>query len=136
MRSPRSIVALLPLLALPFAPLMHQQPDDRAIKSVHLFHMPESVTEAELVNAMQQMNTVVAEIGYPDAGYRLWKAETEDPAYGYYWEGVWPSAEVYRSVHDDPRYREVANDAFSELQPLLEPVETYIRYGEVSGTGP
>ena len=46
----------------------------------------------------------MAELGYPDARYRLWKAETEDPAYGYYQEGVWPSAEAYRSVHDDPRF--------------------------------
>ena len=132
MHSPRSVIALVPLLVLPLA-FLQPRSDEPALKSVHLFDMPAGVTEAELLEAIRQVNSVVTELGYRDAGYKLWRAQTEDPAYGYYWEGLWPSAEAYRSIHDHPRYRE-AIDAFTDLYPLIEPVQTYVRYVEVSGT--
>lgn len=134
MRSPRSVIALVPLLVLPFA-FLQPRSDEPAVKSVHLFDMPAGVTEAELVEAIRQVNSVVTELGYRHAGYKLWRAQTEDPAYGYYWEGLWPSAEAYQSIHDHPRYQE-AIDAFTDLYPLIEPVQTYVRYVEVSDTGP
>jgi hypothetical protein len=49
-----------------------------ATRSIHLFDMPEGVTEAEWSAALAEMNGVAAELGYPGAGYYMYKTENAD----------------------------------------------------------
>jgi uncharacterized protein (TIGR02246 family) len=102
-----------------------------ATRSIHLFDMPEGVTEADWSAALAEMNGVVAELGYPGAGYYMYKtqsAETKD--YRYYYEGVWPSAEAYTKIHEDPAYVAAA-DKFLPMYDKIKPLQIYRRMSRV-----
>lgn len=120
-----------PVLALRPAPEASPGPE---LRSVHLLTLPEDLTEDEIVEVIRPINEAIAALGYTGAGYRLWKARTEDAAYQYIWEGVWPGGAAYEAIHAAPEYRE-ATEAAMQIMPKLEGRHTYIRMVEVGGTG-
>lgn len=96
-------------------------------KSIHLFDLPTDVTEAEWAAALKDMNAVIAGMGYPNAGYHLYKTEAEDTdKYRYYFEGVWPSAEAYTKIHEDPAFI-AASEKSGALYDKIKKVEIYRR---------
>lgn len=100
-------------------------------KSIHLFDLPEGVTEAEWSAALAEMNGVVAELGYPGAGYYLYKTENADTKdYRYYFEGVWPSAEAYAKIHEDPAWI-AASEKLGPMYDKIRAVEIYRRMNRV-----
>jgi uncharacterized protein (TIGR02246 family) len=102
-----------------------------ASKSIHLFDLPADMTEAEWSAALKDMNSAIAKMGYPDAGYFLYK--TEDPGtndYRYYFEGVWPSAGAYAKIHEDPAYL-AASEKLGPLYDKIKAVEIYRRGSRV-----
>lgn len=102
-----------------------------ALKSHHLLNLPASVTEAELAGALGAMNAAIAEAGYPDAGYRLWKVTGEQAGdYAYLWEGNWPNQEAYDIIHSHPAYIAAGERWDSAFVPLME-VQVYNRYVEI-----
>ena len=54
-----------------------QDPSTTQLKSIHLFDLPEGVTEAELAAVLEKSNTMIKQLGYKDAGYFLYKVEGE-----------------------------------------------------------
>ena len=106
-------------------------PSVPADKSVHLFDLPADVTEADWSAALTGINGVIAELGYPGAGYYMYKttnADTKD--YRYYFEGVWPSAEAYTKIHEDPAYVAAA-DKFGAMYDKIKPLQIYRRMSRV-----
>ncbi|HMO40476.1 MAG TPA: DUF4440 domain-containing protein [Saprospiraceae bacterium] len=102
-------------------------PAPAATRSIHLLDMPAGVTEAELSAALKDMNSVIAELGYPGAGYYMYKTESADAKnYRYYFEGVWPSAEAYAKIHEDPTWKAAA-EKFDPLYDKIKAVEIYRR---------
>ena len=102
------------------------------LKSIHLFDMPEGVTEAELAAVLEKMNTSIKQLGYKDAGYFLYKVEGEGPEkYHYFFEGIWPSAEAYKKIHEDKMYMESDKKA-SELIKKIQAVELYRRLKRIN----
>ncbi len=102
-----------------------------ATRSIHLFDMPEGVTEADWSAALAEMNGVAAELGYPGAGYYMYKTENADTKdYRYYFEGVWPSEEAYKKIHEAPAWI-AASEKFNPMYDKIRAVEIYRRMNRV-----
>ena len=102
-----------------------------ALKSHHLFNLPDGTTESDILTAFREVNSAVAEAGYPDAGYRLWKVTGEQAGeYTYIWEGSWPNQEAYRNIHDHPAWLAAIGSNEAVLGVIAE-VQVYNRFLEV-----
>lgn len=100
-------------------------------KSIHLFDLPAGMTEAEWSAALSEMNGVIADIGYPGAGYYMYKTEdTGTKDYRYYFEGMWPSAEAYAKIHEAPAFV-AASEKLGTLYDKIKAVEIYRRVSRV-----
>lgn len=96
-----------------------------ASRSIHLFDLPASISEGEWLAALKEMNGVIEGLGYPGAGYYLYKTENADSKdYRYYFEGIWPSAEAYTKIHNDPAYIAVS-EKHMPLYNKIKEVEIY-----------
>lgn len=115
-----------------FGTLVQAQTSSTAqMKSIHLFDMPEGVTEAELSAVLKEMNTTIERLGYKDTGYFLYKVEGEgSEKYSYFFEGVWPNAEAYKKIHEDKMYKESNTRASVLIKKILE-AELYLRLKRV-----
>ena len=103
-----------------------------ALKSHHLLNLPASVTEADLAAALGAMNAAVAEAGYPQAGYRLWKVTGEQAGdFAYLWEGNWPNQEAYDIIHSHPAWEAAGERLGSFFESVME-AQVYNRYVEIS----
>lgn len=98
-------------------------------KSLHLLDMPEGVTEAELSAVLAELNQVIANMGYDGAGYYLYKTEDAED-YRYFFEGVWPNAEAYAKIHEDPAWI-AASEKLGPLYAKIKAVEIYRRMQRV-----
>jgi uncharacterized protein (TIGR02246 family) len=106
-------------------------PAPAATRSLHLFDMPAGVTEAEWSAALKEMNSAIAELGYPGAGYYMYKTENADTKdYRYFFEGVWPSEEAYAKIHKDPTWKAVS-EKFDPMYAKIKAVEIYRRMNRV-----
>lgn len=83
----------------------------------------------ELRNSVQEINSVIDEIGYPDAGYDIWINQDEDAESRFLHVGNWPSQEIYNTIHNDQRYIDANNaihDKFGE--PDIIQYDRYKRF--------
>lgn len=106
-------------------------PAPAATRSIHLFDLPEGVTEAEWSAALAELNSLVKDLGYPGAGYHMYKTENPDiKDYRYFFEGVWPSEEAYTKIHEDPSWK-AASEKFGPMYDKIKAVEIYRRMNRV-----
>lgn len=77
-------------------------------------------TEAGLLKVIQEVNTVISDsLGYPGAGYTLWKIQKDTIAHlRYLIQGSWPDSLAYRAIHDDPRFEAAWGKHESVTDPL------------------
>jgi hypothetical protein len=91
-------------------------------KSIHLFNLPEGVSEEQFVNSISEVNSAITEIGYPGVGYHVYKVESDTVLeYRYFMEGLWPDPETYKTIHDNEKWikaidknREMLENVFQE----------------------
>ena len=76
-------------------------------KSVSTYAEFEPVTESELKASLDEINNVIAEIGYPGAGYTLWRIENPDIEEKFMVEGNWPDHAAYDVIHQNESYTKV-----------------------------
>ena len=127
----RTFVVPACLAALLVAGVAATIPASPALKSHHLINLPASITEADVVEAFHDINAIIAEAGYPEAGYRLWKVTGEQTGeYTYLWEGNWPSQAAYDSIHAIPAYTETGG-RHQSLWDALVADQVYNRYVEI-----
>lgn len=94
-------------------------------KSIHIFDMPDGVTEAEWSAAIKEINAVIAKIGYPNAGYAFYKVKDDSvKTYRYYFEGVWPDGDDYKKIHENPEWVK-ASEKLDPLYAKIKAVEMY-----------
>ena len=116
-------------------------PLEGALRSVNLFDLPESVSEAEFVDAFRELNEVVSSTGHVDAGYSLYRitqAQVGDtPPIGkdYLLIGHWASQSVYDEIHESPAYV-AAGEKLGPMFDALEGSRQYSRYEQLSVGGP
>jgi hypothetical protein len=106
-----------------------------ALKSHHLFNLPEGVSEREMAEALREMNRAIADSGHPNAGYRLWKVTGEQAGeYSYLWEGIWPNQATYDAIHESETWQKME----VRLGPFFEKImekQIYNRFIEIATNG-
>lgn len=100
-------------------------------KSIHIFDMPDGLTEAQWSDSIKEFNTVIADMGYPGSGYAFYKtSDSTVKTNRYYFEGVWPSGEGYKKIHEDPLFIAAAKK-IDPLYAKIKAVELYRRVEKV-----
>jgi hypothetical protein len=131
-----ALACTLLLSAAAFLSARAPQAVQGALISHHLFNLPAGVTEAQVIDAIGEMNRGVAASGYANTGYRLWRVSGEQAGdYRYLWVGMWPDQATYDAVHAT----EAWNQALERAQPVLDRVaaaEVYNRMIEITGGVP
>ena len=100
-------------------------------KSIHMFDMPNGLTEAQWAATVRELNAVIANMGYPGAGYTFYKTSDNSVKNNrYYFEGVWPAGDGYAKIHEDPAFIE-ASKKLDPLYAKIKAVELYRRVSRV-----
>jgi quinol monooxygenase YgiN len=87
--------------------------------------MPEGLSEAEWSSAIKELNTTIAKIGFPGAGYAFYKVANDSiKTNRYYFEGIWPAGDDYKKIHDHPEFKK-ASDKLAPLYDKVRAVEIY-----------
>jgi len=88
-------------------------------KSIHLFNLPEGVSEQQFVGSISDVNSAITEIGYPGVGYHLYKVESDTiQEYRYFMEGLWPNPETYKIIHENDKWKQTIekhSEVFSDV---------------------
>jgi len=108
-----------------------QEAPKEPFKAVHLLNLKSAADVAALQAGIADMNKVVADAGYKDIRYRLYKVTGKQAGpYAYMWESSWPGGDVYDKIH-----KSAAWTASMTKHPQLEAImkdELYNRYAEVT----
>lgn len=103
-----------------------------ALMSVHLFNLPSNAREVDLVNMSHDLNQVIADIGFPNAGYKLFRVSGNNALdYNYLWEGTWPSNAAYDEIHNSDQYK-AAMEKHRALMDAIRDGQRFNRYVEVT----
>lgn len=100
-------------------------------KSLHLFELPDGVTEGQLNSFLEEMNTAIAEEGYPNAGYHLYKITDDNANYKYFLEGVWPDSATYDKIHESEKWKNAAAKG-KEMIDKIRANELYLKAEKVN----
>ena len=96
-------------------------------KSIHLFSLPEGVSEEQFITAISELNSAVNELGYSGVGYQVYKVQSDTiQEYRYFVEGLWPDPETYRIIHEDEKWKQAAENN-EEMWGKVSEVEIYRR---------
>jgi hypothetical protein len=131
MKHVRSLIPHLFLIAAFGATVLAQDaPPKEAFKTVHLANLKSAADVAALQAAIADMNKVVANAGYRDVRYRLYKVTGKQAgAYAYLWESSWPGGDAYDKVHKSAEWT-ASSKKHPELDALMKD-DLYNRYVEV-----
>ena len=131
MRHVTSLILHLCLITAFAAPALAQDaPPKEAFKAVHLVNLKSPADVAALQAAIADLNKAMANAGYRDIKYRLYKVTGKQAgAYGYLWESSWPGGDVYDKVHKNAEWI-ASSQKHPEIDALMKD-EVYNRYVEV-----
>lgn len=103
-------------------------PPPASTKSIHIFDMPNGLTETQWADSIKEFNAVIADMGYPGSGYAFYKtSDSTVKTNRYYFEGVWPSGEGYKKIHEDPLFIAAAK----KMDPLYAKIKAVELYRKV-----
>ena len=127
----RSVVSQTFLIAAFGAIVAAQDAPPRApFKAVHLMNLRSAADVAAVQAAIDDMNTVVANAGYREVRYRLYKVTGKQTGeYTYLWESSWPGGDAYEKVHKSAEW--LANSKKHSRLEELSKDSIYNRYVEV-----
>lgn len=78
---------------------------ENTLKSVSYWQDSLKVDPAKLLVSIEQVNKAIDSIGYPDAGYQLWRVQSDTVTdYRFQINGYWPNQEVYDEIHNHELY--------------------------------
>ena len=101
------------------------------LKTVHLFNVASAAAEADLLGALDEMNQAIAQAGYPQSRYRVWKVQGDQQgSHAYLWESTWPDAAAYAKVHETQSYQRAFERVRSAIEGSMKD-HVYNRYVEV-----
>lgn len=96
-------------------------------KSLHLFELPEGISEKELNDFLKEMNKAISKEGYPGAGYHLYKiSDGNSENYRYFMEGIWPDSATYDKIHNSENWKKAAAKG-KEMIEKIRANELYLR---------
>ena len=131
MRHVSSLILRLCLITAFGAPVLAQDaPPKEAFRAIHLVNLKSPADVAAVQAALADLNKAMANAGYPDVRYRLYKVVGKQAGgYAYLWESSWPGGDVYDKVHQHPEWI-ASSRKHPELDALMKD-EVYNRYVEV-----
>lgn len=104
-------------------------------KSIHLFNLPEGVSEEQIIASLSEINSVISDLGYSNVGYHLYKVESDTvQTYRYFMEGLWPDPETYRIIHENEKWKQAA-EKNTEMWDKVFATEIYRRVLKVETGG-
>ena len=98
-------------------------------RAVHLLNLKSVENEAKLIAMLEDFNNVVAEAGYPNIQYNLWKerGDREEGQFKYIFESTWPDQATYDKVHNNEEYQTVFKKYKTQYEELIKE-DVYSRY--------
>lgn len=102
---------------------------ENTLQSVSYFSDTVGLDPQALLKSFTIMNEAIDEIGYPDAGYKLWVNQAEDSEIRFMVEGLWPDKATYDIIHENQLYIDASNADSNQFNGLVS-VE-YHRFGKV-----
>lgn len=100
-------------------------------KSLHLFELPDGVSEKQLNDFLKEMNHAISEEGHPEAGYHLYKITDKNDNYTYFMEGVWPDTATYDKIHNSEKWKSMAAKGKDMIDKIQEN-ELYLKAVKVN----
>ena len=102
--------------------------DVEVFRAVHLINLKDDAGEAKLSEILDEFNKVIAELGYPDIGYRLWKERGDvEGKYKYIFESKWPNQKSYDMVHNAEEYKAIG-EKYNAIADEMILEHVYSRY--------
>jgi hypothetical protein len=100
----KKIIFLLMLGAIGFNTTASAQ---KAIISVHFYDVKDAEMEKTYVASLKEINTIIAEMGFPKNYYSYFKLAASDTTKTYRncTIGHWTSEEDYKTIHDHPKFK-------------------------------
>jgi hypothetical protein len=77
---------------------------ENTLQSVSYFQDTVGIDPTVLFKAFTLMNEAIDEIGYPDAGYKLWMRPSDTSDVRFMVEGLWPDQAAYDLIHNHQLY--------------------------------
>jgi hypothetical protein len=104
----KKIIFLLMLCAIGFNLSASAQ---KAINSIHLYDVKNADMEKTYVASLKEINTIMAEMGFPKNYYSYFKLAASDTTSTYRncTIGHWTSEQDYKTIHDHPKFKAWAN---------------------------
>lgn len=104
----KKIIFLLMLCAFGFNMKATAQ---KAINSVHFYDVKDATMEKTYIASLKEINTIMAEMGFPKNYYSYFKLAASDTTKTYRncTIGHWTSEEDYKTIHDHPKFKAWAN---------------------------
>jgi|GEM_PF-484154 len=99
-------------------------------KSLHLFKLPDDISEQQLTNFLKEMNKAISQEGHPDAGYHLYKITDKNEDYKYFMEGVWPDLATYDKIHNSEKWKNAAANG-KDMIDKIRADELYLKAEKV-----
>lgn len=90
---------------------------ENTLQSVSYFQDTVGVDPTVLLEMFTAINEAIDEIGYPDAGYKIWMNQADATDVRFMVEGLWPDQAAYDLIHDHQLYLDATND--TELDRLV-----------------
>lgn len=79
---------------------------ENTLQSVSYFMDTLGYDPQRLLDAFTKTNAAIDEIGFPDAGYKLWIIQADTSDIQFMVEGFWPDQEAYDIIHNHQLYRD------------------------------
>jgi quinol monooxygenase YgiN len=97
-------------------------------RTVHLVNLKSVENEAEFIAISNNFNEVVAELGYQNIRYNIWKESGyHEGQYKYIFESTWPDQETFDKVHKNEKFQAVWKTNKAVWDELIKE-DTYNRY--------
>jgi hypothetical protein len=88
---------------------------NNSLKTTHLLKLENEETLRKLEQPLKEINETLAEMGYPECGYVIYKVNDDyESDYTHIMEGWWMCKEVYDLTHNHPKYKALA-EKYDEL---------------------
>ena len=92
---------------------------ENTLQSVSYFQDTVGLDPLLLKEIITALNEAIDEIGYPDAGYKLWVNQSEESDVKFMVEGLWPDQETYDIIHDNQLYLDAGEANRSKMDGLV-----------------
>ena len=102
---------------------------ENTLQSVSYFQDTVGIDPAALLKLFSSMNEVIDEIGYPDAGYKLWMRQSDNSDVRFMVEGLWPDQAAYDLIHNHQLFKDARTASSAAMDGLV--FAKYYRFEKV-----